>query len=615
MQRQNRFAIQSVMVAVAMAALNLRGAIAVSKTRPRAFVMKSSRSSDQLRTSNFPTDALRCLFRRDTSANLVVKRALQEPLAETLAQIWSPVIASASFTILVLALSLSRPLELRRGPRGQVDEIPRERPMRWRQVTNRVMIAVALIGLNFAGAAYSPTLGPAELELALQYHKGGIYLIKADGSFEPQHTGQEHLIFTRYRVPSTGQALSPLEVANAESHGISVTTIVLGTDGSILGYGGRPGDVTSTPIVLRRPLRSLLGMWWPLIASTLATMLVAVVLWRRARRDRSEGPEALVCRDSMAGTSGRTIVEWAVIATTLTCLNGAGAVGTWNGLLREQANRVWIADRTGWAADVPDFGEGRTAVVRLRLGTLASGEELFRIVLLRGRPSILEIWSPLIASVSVTLLALLVFFGGAAPFGPRGRSRAANEPAVPRPRSRLARSVAIAAALIALNVAGWIYGPYPQPGDEQPRPVVLEKPSLLPDRQGGLLVRPRRQNPYRRLYKIPAGGGAERPVTVDDYPLPRHQFDARNRVLDTIVYNNDGSVVAYEGKAGLLERLRSSPRVVLPPTRSFLGVWRPVVAAVSLTVCFLSVFWLQARRDRKQRIAAADIGVDCVDAS
>jgi hypothetical protein len=145
--------------------------------------------------------------------------------------------------------------------------------------------------------------------------------------------------------------------------------------------------------------------------------------------------------------------------------------------------------------------------------------------------------------------------------------------------------------------------------------VVLEKPSLFPDRQGGLLIRPRRQNPYRRLYKIPAGGGAERPVTVDDYPLPRHQFDARNRVLDTIVYNNDGSVVAYEGKAGLLERLRSSPRVVLPPTRSFLGVWRPVVAAVSLTVCFLTVFWLQARRDRKQRIAAADIGVDCVDAS
>jgi hypothetical protein len=43
---------------------------------------------------------------------------------------------------------------------------------------------------------------------------------------------------------------------------------VLGTDGSILGYGGRPGDVTSTPIVLRRPLRSLLGMWWPLIASS-----------------------------------------------------------------------------------------------------------------------------------------------------------------------------------------------------------------------------------------------------------------------------------------------------------------------------------------------------------
>ena len=71
--------------------------------------------------------------------------------------------------------------------------------------------------------------------------------------------------------------------------GIKVTTIEVKDDGSVLGYGGRAGEVTSNPVVLRPPLRWSLEMWWPLIASTSITAVVAVVLWRHdpARSVRS----------------------------------------------------------------------------------------------------------------------------------------------------------------------------------------------------------------------------------------------------------------------------------------------------------------------------------------
>jgi hypothetical protein len=611
--RRIRFAIQSVMVAVALVALNLAGAIAVSKTRPREFVVEPHASFGRTWVRDFPEDALRCFFMQH-GRTMEVKRALQEPANETLLQTSSPVIASSSITLLVLGLSLSNPLARLGGATSKVDETSSTRPSAWRQVMCWALIAIALLGLNFAATCYLPPLEPSEADLARHYFQGGFYLIKAGGGFGLQRPSSEHLIFSSSRVPGPDQTLSPLGVRNAESHGIKVATVVLRTDGSILGYDGRPGDVTSRSIVLRRPLRSLPKMWWPLIASTSITALVAVVLLHRARRSHAGESDARVSRDSMRGAGGRSTVEWAVIATTIACLNGAAAVATWKGQLREQAIRVRVAERVGWGvgASVSDHEWGTR--IRLVLGTLDAGEQLLRFVLLRGRPTSVEIWSPVIASASITLLASIVFLGrsvvGRRPAAPN----AVSDLAARRSPFRLARRTMIAAAMIGLNVAGATYGPYPEPGEERPRPAVFWDPAVFPDKQGGFLARSVRGPRAYRLFHRPAKGGGERPATADDFPLPQHQLDSRNRVLDTIVYQRDGSVVAYDGNAGLADLLFSRPRVIQPPTRSFFEAWWPVVTAGSLTVFFLALFSIQARRDRKERIAADDTRVDCAGA-
>ncbi len=262
-----------------------------------------------------------------------------------------------------------------------------------------------------------------------------------------------------------------------------MTTIVLQTDGSILGYEGRPGDVTSQPIALRRALRSPLEMWWALITSMCITASVVVVLWRCARRDQVEAPGAGFCRESTRWLSARSIIEQAVIAAALACLNGAGAVATWNNAhVRQQACRVGIVDKS-WGSTFRD----ESGNVRFRLGQLATGEHLVRVMWLPWLPTFVEIWSPVIASVSVTLLALVVVPVCPVSRSRRGTPKTASDVAKRRSPFRLARWATIAAALIGLNVAGALYRVFPQPGEETPSPSVFAELAMVLDKQGGLL--------------------------------------------------------------------------------------------------------------------------------
>jgi hypothetical protein len=64
-------------------------------------------------------------------------------------------------------------------------------------------------------------------------------------------------------------------------------TIVYKADGRIVGYEGTPGQMQSRPHIIRPPIRSLLEMWWPVIASVSITILVAGILWRRTRHQRT----------------------------------------------------------------------------------------------------------------------------------------------------------------------------------------------------------------------------------------------------------------------------------------------------------------------------------------
>ena len=593
-------AIQSMMVTVALFALNLGAVIAVSKTHPREWVRGEVFHTHGPRIEDFPRYALTCRFSHfipPGAAFKQVERVVQDPLPETIPQIWSPVIASASVTLLVLGLSLWRPLLLRGGVKSHVEDAPSTRSLGWWQVTRWATIAMALVGLNFAAVVHRPPWEPSGSELARHYFRGGVYLINEDGSFE--HLRQSGaLAFTRSRdaVPDEPMLVSSPAAGPLEK----VTTIVVKDDGSVLGYGGRPGEVTSNPIVLRRPLRSPLELWWPLIASTSITALAAIVLWHHDRRNQSKGPEIRVWRDSMRWVRACSLVAWAIIGTALACLNSAGALATWNAQLREPESRVKIVERRAWGPTA--FLDENWGDVRFAFGPLATGEQLFRIMSLPRRPTLLQIWSPVLASASVTVLLFMVLPARLVPRHHRGPPSAAGDLAARRSPLRPARWATTAAALIGLNIAGAVYGPFPEPGQEQPCPGIFKEPSIVPDEQGGLLF----QDRVRGLVKRPANGEGERLATASDYPLPLHLDDGPTnptqgggaRVKDTIVYKSDGSVVAYDGNPGLIERLVSRPRVIQPPTRSFLEVWWPVIASVSITILVLGILWCRARRNR-----------------
>ncbi len=602
-RRRIQLPIQSMMIAVALVALNLGAAIAVSKTHPREpFV--ATRDSAHFQGPHFRDfflDALTCRLDEHQPPGAVfqeVDRVVQDPLPETLPQIWSPVIASASVTLLVLGLAMSSRSPLRGSAKSRVAEAPAEGPCGWWQVTGWLTIAIALIGLNFAAAVHRPPWDPSSAELALDYLKSwrasGVFLIKADGRFE--YLGRHNdLIFTRSRdaVPPEPDYFSFSAACRSELDVIKVTTIVDKDDGSVLAYGGQLGEVTSNPIVLRHPLRSSLEMWWALIASTSITVLVAVVLWRRAWRNRANGSDDQMSRNSTRWTSARPLLEWAVVGTALVALNMAGAIATWSAQLRVSVSRVKLVERRFW---VPSLRDEETWDIRFGFGSLATGEELIRVMSLPRRPTLLQIGAPIIASASITLLVFLVLLGR--PASRRRRDAPQDSGGLEAQRSplRLVRWATIAAALISLNVAGAVYGPFPEPGEEQPCPAVFMDPAMVPDEQGGLLFRDR----ANRVVKRSANGGGERPATAADYPLPLHGYDGYThrggaRVKDTVEYRSDGSVVAYEGNPGLMERLASRPRVIRPPTRSFLAVWWPVIGSLSISLVVIGISWCQAQ--------------------
>ena len=451
------------------------------------------------------------------------------------------------------------------------------------------MIAIALVGLNVAAVLYRPPLDASGPQVARRWLKeGGLYLIKGDGDFD--NLSQNHdLVFTWCReagLAKPGPESPPVRISEAillRGMGIKVATIMVGDDGSVLGYGGRAGEMTSKPVVLRPPSRSRLEMWWPLVASIAITAVVAVVLWRRARRGRPAA-EPPMARGSTTGMSAAPLREWTIIGAALAALNVAGAIEVRGAHFRERASRVRLVERSSeWFPSQWDDRWG----IGFPMGQLDTGKSLARLVRLPMRTSPVAIWAPVIASVSITLLTLVVLTG------PRRRPGVIDSahPAERRTPTRLLRRATTAAALIGLNGAAAVHGPFPEPGYEEPCPKLFDDPAAIPDIQGDRLIR----NRDGRLMKRPADGGAERPVTAADYPPPLHEYDARTRVNDTIVYNSDGSVVDYAGNPGWLERLISRPRVIKPPTRSLLEVWWPVIGGVSISLVAIGILWRQGR--------------------
>ncbi|MHB1561542.1 MAG: LbetaH domain-containing protein [Isosphaeraceae bacterium] len=522
----------------------------------------------------------------------------------SLIQTWSPIIAGACGSILILALVGPT---LRRSS-ADTHEVTEQQSMaharRRRGPLSWLVIGMALVGLNVAAAVSSPPVDRSGLELARRLFEGGIHVARGDGKLDRVRAslklavivpdsmapgagshrdrrvgGQEKDYYERtWRLIIIGDDEM---ISRYPGIPITISTIRLCDDGSLIGHEGRPGDLLAGSVVLRNPTRSFLEVWWAVIGSGTITIAVAAGLlipWGFI------APGGWLGRPGGTGWSkpGWNVLAWAATLAILAWLNVVGAIESQDRHLRDYLSRVRTIERWKWQ---PTAWNDVTGETLFGIGRLSPGVGLRRMMILPQPLSLPETWSPLIATVSLSILVIHLQLGrpiGCSPSTEPGRAD-----------RRWSDRMVIGAALLALNMAAACCDTYPRPGSEEPFPPKFLDASTVSDEDGSLVVE---DSSYHLIRKLP-GSTEVRPVSMADYAAPRHQFDTRLRIKDTVIYNSDGSVVAYPGKAGFLERLISRPLVLHPATRSLLEVWWPVLTSASVSVIFL--LWLRLRPGRR----------------
>jgi hypothetical protein len=301
----------------------------------------------------------------------------------------------------------------------------------------------------------------------------------------------------------------------------------------------------------------------------------------------------------MRGQYARFTIRSIMIAVALIALNLGAAISTWNGYSLQQPPPKPTFWPHGLNIPVDPDADGN---ILIDLGKLATGQRLVGIIRIpQPWPTLIEIWSPVIVSASITLVVILIF--GYSPSHAESLPSTASGGAggrLPRVWFGL-RWATIAISLIGLNWLGAVYRPLVDLGEWQ---SLAASPFIKSDFLDKAGIRFRCQADELVFMTEHDGGG--RPATLDDYPLPLYQGDGQSRVLATIVHKSDGSVVIYEGNPGLMRLILSRPRVIQPPKRTALEIWWPVIASASTTLLVLDILLRQLRQRRT--VSATEIG-------
>jgi hypothetical protein len=209
-------------------------------------------------------------------------------------------------------------------------------------------------------------------------------------------------------------------------------------------------------------------------------------------------------------------------------------------------------------------------------------------------PTLLHIWAPVMASVSITLLVLAGSWSGRAS-GERDPASIGNGERLPFlfHLGPSARRITIAAALIGLNVAALPSRPPPDRSQ-----FVLDYRALF----GG--------TPTIIIFELDGGSVQPRPVYVSDpselfVDLDVYRSSGGRHRLDegTMAYKPDGSIMAY---AGCPERMLSQPCLMRSSTRPPLGIWSPVVASASGTALVLFLLWRRSQQPQTDPVTETD---------
>jgi hypothetical protein len=267
---------RTLLTAVGLVGLNLAGAVLTSNFYPRNPIrvgVESFGATAVVRDAS----GLTSIYQRVPAAGYRLIEVIREPLPPTLLRIWSPLIASTAITLLVLVVP---PARLASRTTTTISNAGGDSPirpnLRWR-VARVAAIVAALFGLNLAGVVSRAP--PVRSDIALDYPNlfGGVpsaLVFRTDSQ-------------TVVRLPVDWSDLpGPPAYGERDRSGgyrISEETIDYKTNGSIVAYGGSPGQMPFRSHVIRPPMRSLLEIWSPVVTSASITLLVLASLYGYVR--------------------------------------------------------------------------------------------------------------------------------------------------------------------------------------------------------------------------------------------------------------------------------------------------------------------------------------------
>ena len=445
-----RFAIRSLILVVALVALNLAGARARLDERWRGGASLFAKGNLFQRSEGRVEYGVACRYgpaiQETGGYEALLREVWRLPKPPTSLQVRWSVIASASLTVVILILYSWNWGALPGGapPRSGVG-LRFLVALLWIG-TRWTVLAIALVALNVACAVYQPlfdlyepkatsgpdteTADPASqrprlFELwisgectararrsAAARVPAWVYLRSVappapgwvdlqvdchdlfDGIPRVLNVAIDGTLVERCAMEVEGRTQKRLPEVIFQDSPIGEGTIDFIADGSIVGFQGRPGKMLSRPRLLRPPSFSFLEWRWPLIGSASITLLVLFITLRRLSRRQLGG---------------------LVIASALAGINIAGALAC----LPREPPRL-LSETWGMAGEGELYYSDGTRLFYEGKGLGAQGNRVTRIIRPKP-PPFLQTWWPVIAGPSITVVVLGVIWR-------RARQRRARPP-------------------------------------------------------------------------------------------------------------------------------------------------------------------------------------------
>jgi hypothetical protein len=283
-----RFTIRSMVIATALVAVNLAGVMATWKAYPSTRITHRVGLGPQLSPylDDDGSDIRAHLGTFENGQTLV--RLVKPPPRPGLLEILSPVIGSASITLLAAVVALGRRAARRASTSLNGDSGHSTRSARAWRGARCVGIVAGLIGLNVAGLVASAIGQHDERLLPPRIWSDPTQFLDDNGSYVVRGGKTRPIIKSgdgRIDRPAT-LADYPLPLHDGDGQARVFDTVIYKPDGSIVRYKGNPGlirRILIQPHVLQPPTRTFLEVWWPTIGSMSISLVIIVILWRQAR--------------------------------------------------------------------------------------------------------------------------------------------------------------------------------------------------------------------------------------------------------------------------------------------------------------------------------------------